>query len=85
LAVLASEFGHADESQFGKSHAEIAKTEGDVVAAELGEEPGALGIGSKEFDDGLKVEVGLAGIHARDLSVAVGEKLFSLGLSEECH
>ena len=41
-AAQRPELGHADESQFGESHAEIAETEGDVIADEIGEEPGAL-------------------------------------------
>jgi hypothetical protein len=84
-AAQGAELGHADESQFGESDSEIAKTEGDVVAAELGEEPGALGIGCEELDDGLEVQVGQRVVHALDLSVAVGEQLFGLWLSEECH
>jgi hypothetical protein len=53
-AAQGAEFGHADESQFGVSHAEIAETEGNIVAAEFGEEPSALGVGVKSFTTGLK-------------------------------
>jgi len=62
-----AELGHADESQFGHAHAEIAETERDVIAAELSEEPGALGIGGEELDDGFEVDIGLAAVHAGDL------------------
>jgi hypothetical protein len=84
-ATKFADFAHADEAEFGTAHAQIAETEGDVVVTELGEEPGALGIGSKEFDDGFEVDVGLAVIHADDLRLTVVEELFGLFLSEECH
>jgi hypothetical protein len=44
-----------------------------------------MGVGGKEFDDGLKVDVGLAVFHADDLRLAVGEELFGLGFGDECH
>jgi hypothetical protein len=33
---------HADESNLRKAHAKVAEAVGDIVVAELGEEPGAL-------------------------------------------
>ena len=76
---------HAHETEFGRSHTEVAKTESDVVEPELGEEPGALRVGREELHNGFEVDVGLLVVHADDLRLAVGDELFCLCFGEECH
>ena len=80
-----AQFVHAHESQFWRSHAEVAQAEGDVIESELGEEPGALRIRREELDDGFEVDVGLFVVHADDLRLAVSDELFGLCFGEECH
>ncbi len=76
---------HAHESEFGRSHTEVAKAEGDVIETEFSEEPGALRVGREELDDGSEVDVGLLVVHADNLGLAVGDELFGLCFGEECH
>jgi hypothetical protein len=45
---------HAHESEFRRSHTEVAKTEGDVIESEFGDEPSALRIRRKELTTGVK-------------------------------
>jgi hypothetical protein len=80
-----TQLAHADKADFGESHSEVTEAVGDVVWSKLGKEPGALGVGGKEFDDGLVIDVGVARVIVGDLRLAVGEKLFVLGFGEECH
>jgi len=51
---------------------------GDVQVRAAGK-PGALGVGREELDDGFEVDVRLGVVHADDLRLAVGEKLFVCG------
>jgi hypothetical protein len=75
-----------DVAELGLAQAEITESEGQVgISIELGEEPGALGIGREEFDDGLEVDGVFAFIPRGALSAAVGEQLFGMCFSDECH
>jgi hypothetical protein len=38
------QFAHADVAKFGTAHSKIAEAEGDVIVAELGEEPRVLDV-----------------------------------------
>jgi len=55
-----AKFAHADEADFRASHPEIAEPVSDIVVAELCQQPGALRIRRKEFDDWLEVDVRVA-------------------------
>jgi len=68
------QFNEAHVAEFRLPLAEIAKAEGQAVIVDLGQEPGALGVGGKEFDDGLEVECAGVLVDRGALRAAVGEE-----------
>jgi hypothetical protein len=51
-----AQFVHAHVAQLRRSHAKVAEAEGEAVSIDFGEQPGALGVGREEFDDGFRLE-----------------------------
>ena len=79
FAPDAAKLREAYVAEFGAAHAEIAEAEGEVGAfVDFGEEPGALGVGGVELDDGLEVERLVLSIDGGALCDAIGEELFGL-------
>jgi hypothetical protein len=73
VAADGGELGEADVPQLGRSHAEIAETEGAVriVGIDFAQQPGALRVGGgEEFDDGRRVLP--ANFTGRDAVLAIG-------------
>jgi hypothetical protein len=85
FAAHGAELDEAHVTELRLADTEIAEAEGEAVGIELREEPGALRIGRKQFDDGPEAECALVGIYGGALCAAVGEELFDLCLSDEFH
>jgi hypothetical protein len=86
LVAYGAKLREADVAELGAAHAEIAEAEGEVGAfVDFGEQPGALGVRGKEFDDGLEVERLVLSVDGGSLRNAIGEKLFGLCFGDESH
>jgi hypothetical protein len=56
FAAHRAKFCEADIAEFGAAEAKITEAEGEIGAfGDFSEQPGALGVGGEEFDDGLEV------------------------------
>ncbi len=85
FAAHGAKFGKAYVAEFGFAHAKIAEAEGQAVGVDFGQEPGALGVGGEEFNDGLEVERAGVLVDRGALRAAVGEELFGLCFGDEFH
>ena len=79
FAAHGLQFRQADGADFRTAEAEIAQAIGDIriFRVDLGQEPGAAGVGREQLHHRHEVGLGLAGLVALPVKAAIAKQFFT--------